>query len=106
MLSFNRPLSSLPDLIAWLRVQDPKAKYNPHNSIDCLLVRFVKDQGYERVSADYTDLQYRGFFGRRAHVKIPTYMNEIAGLDGRVVDNTFGAALARATEYAEAANHG
>ena len=85
----------LQSLIAWLERQDPLAEYCYSSTGECLLARYFRERGFNKVimAADFfyhfprSDALYEA-------VKLPRHFNAIAR--GKV--RTFGAALARARE--------
>jgi hypothetical protein len=93
---------SLTSLVAWLERQDPREGYCYSSTGECLLARYFRERGFNRVimAADF-------FYHWPRHdalyevTALPPRFNDVA--KGKV--RTFGAALSRARELNLAAVH-
>lgn len=87
----TEPKLTLPALTAWLKKQDPKAKYDFCDNENCLIAQFVKSQGFRKVSV----IPWSVSFGSRS-VELSSQLNIIAMSN----PNSFGDALKRAQRQA------
>jgi hypothetical protein len=93
---------SLAGLIAWLERQDPDSAYCYSSTGECLLARYFRERGFNRVimAAEFfyhwprADAVYEV-------TRLPRHFNDVA--KGKV--RTFGAALSRARELELAGVH-
>jgi len=91
----NDPFS-LQSLIAWLELQDPLAEYCYSSTGECLLARYFRERGFNKVimAADFF-YHFPRFDALYEAVRLPAHFNAIAKGKTR----TFGAALARARAH-------
>lgn len=89
---------SLDGLIAWLETQPPQKEYCYGDTGGCLLARYLRANGFKRVSIGGWTWAYTTADGCRVDESIPDKFDKIA----RSKPRTYGAALSRALSRARA----
>jgi hypothetical protein len=91
----NKDPFSLAGLIAWLERQDPDGAYCYSATGECLLARYFRERGFNRVimAAEFF-YHWPRANARYEMTRLPRHFNDVA--KGKV--RTFGAALSRARE--------
>lgn len=88
---------NLTDLVAWLETQDPDTKYVYVSHDDCLLARFYKAHGYDRVMVFSNAVYPSGHAEAAPYFPLAPKMNTAAIYASDLnLDYTFGNALKRA----------
>ena len=91
---------SLASLIAWLERQDPHSAYCYSSTGECLLARYFRERGFNRVIMAAEFFYHWPRSNALYEVaRLPRHFNDVA--KGKV--RTFGAALSRARELELAA---
>jgi hypothetical protein len=93
--SWNRfkDILSVNSLIQWLETQPPDGRYSYINEKDCMLCRYFRDMGLEKVIVDPFRVGHSG-----GEFELPQSLDKISMGSGQY-DWSFGGALERARRY-------